>query len=101
MNDEILIRFIEKQCSGEEARKLLRDIELSDENRIRYIQLQSLWASADMLSAVQKKANFREVERIMNRVHQKRLPGYVAYYISIITDIATTLSLFFLPSHKV
>lgn len=99
MNDEILIRFIEKQCSGEDARKLLRNIESCDENKTRYIQLQSLWTSADMLSAGQKKADSREVKRIMNGVHRKRLPDYVAYYISIITEIVTTF--LFLPSNKV
>lgn len=71
MNDEILMRFIEKQCSAEEIRKILRTIESCDENRTRYIQLQSLYASADILSVEQnEEADPGEVERIISGIYQ-------------------------------
>lgn len=70
MNDEILMRFIEKQCSAEEIRKILRTIESCDENRTRYIQLQSLYASADILSVEQnEEADPGEVKRIISGIY--------------------------------
>lgn len=71
MNDEILMRFIGKQCSAEEIRKILRTIESCDENRTRYIQLQSLYASADILSVEQNEvADPGEVKRIISGIYQ-------------------------------
>lgn len=71
MNDEILMRFIGKQCSEEEIRKILGTIESCNENKARYIQLQSLWASTDILSVEQnEEAESEEVERIMSGIYQ-------------------------------
>lgn len=53
MDDEMLIRFIKRQCSSSEARKILLWIEMNEENKAHFTQLQSLWASADICFAVQ------------------------------------------------
>lgn len=49
----MLIRFIKRQCSSSETRKILLWIELNEENKAHFTQLQSLWASADICFAVQ------------------------------------------------
>lgn len=102
MNDEKLIRFIERQCSVEEAREILLWIESNKENKTRFTQLQSLWASADMYYAMQKgEAGQDEVRLIMNKIRRKRLPRYIAYSISAIAGVAAILLFFFLsPLNK-
>lgn len=49
----MLIRFIKRQCSSSEGRKILLWIEMNEENKAHFTQLQSLWASADICFAVQ------------------------------------------------
>lgn len=102
MNDEKLIRFIERQCSVEEAREILLWIDSNKENKTRFTQLQSLWASADMYYAMQKgEAGQDEVRLIMNKIRRKRLPRYIAYSISAIAGVAAILLFFFLsPLNK-
>lgn len=95
MNDERLIRFIERQCSDKEAREILRWIEASSENKARFAQLQSLWASADIASAMQNKdAEPEEVQFIMSQIQRKRLPRIV-YYVSAVASVAAVLLFFF------
>lgn len=97
MNDEKLIRFIERQCSVEEAREILLWIESSNENKACFTQLQSLWVSADMYDVMQKgEVDQKEVRMIMDKIHRKRLPRYIAYYISAIAGVAAILLFFFL-----
>ena len=102
MNDEILIRFIERQCSVEEAREILLWIESGNETKARFAQLQSWWASADVYYAMQKgEADQEEVRFIMDKIRRKRLPRYIAYYISAIAGVAAILLFFFFsPSGK-
>lgn len=95
MNDERLIRFIERRCSDKEAREILRWIEASSENKARFAQLQSLWASADIASAMQnEEANPEEVQFIMSQMQRKRLPRTV-YYVSAVASVAAVLLFFF------
>lgn len=102
MSDEILIRFIERQCSVEEARKILLWIESSRENKSRFIQLQLLWTSIEIYSAEQnEKADPEEVKCIMAGIRRKHLPQYIAYYVSAIVGVAAILLFFlFIPSSK-
>lgn len=102
MNDEILIRFIERQCSVEEARKVLLWIESSGENKRHFTQLQVLGASIDIDFAVQKgRVDPEAVKYIMTGIHRKRFPQYLAYSISAIAGVAAILLFFFfLPSDK-
>lgn len=95
MNDERLIRFIERRCSDKEAREILRWIEASSENKARFAQLQSLWASADIASAMQnEEADPEEVQFIMSQMQRKRLPRTV-YYVSAVASVAAVLLFFF------
>lgn len=96
MNDKILLQFIERQCSQEEAREILLWIESSDENKARFTRLQSLWASVDICYAMQnEEADREEVRLIMDKIHKKRLPRYMAYSISAIAGVAAILLFFF------
>lgn len=95
MNDERLIGFIERRCSDKEAREILRWIEATSENKTRFAQLQSLWASADIASAMQnEEADQADVQFIMSKIQKKRLPR-AFYYISAVASVAAILLFFF------
>lgn len=100
MNDELLIRFIEKQCSTEEARKVLLWIEAEEKNKNHFRQLQSICASIDInFASLHEKANPEAVQSIINQVHEKR-SRYITY-ITAIAGIASAVLLFLMiPSGK-
>lgn len=48
MNDLILIRFIKKNTTIEEAREVLRWIEASDDNKAHFAKLHVMWAASEI-----------------------------------------------------
>lgn len=73
MEDELLIRFIERQCTLEEAHQVLRWIEEDEEHKAYFRQLQSVSASVDIdYSVCYDKAMPEDVKYVMNKVSRKR-----------------------------
>lgn len=100
MNNELLIQFIERQCSVEEAREVLGWIEADEEHKNLFKQLQSVCASIEIDYASRtEKADPAEVKRIMSKVGRKhfKLTAYVGV---AICAAAAILLLLFLPFTK-
>lgn len=73
MDNDLIIRFIERQCTPEEAREVLRWIEASEENKSAFRKMQAVYASVDIDRADREEtADAREVRKIMNKVGEKR-----------------------------
>lgn len=73
MDNDLIIRFIERQCSQEEAREVLRWIEASEENKSAFREMQAVYASVDIDRAAREEtANAEEVRKIMGVVGRKR-----------------------------
>lgn len=100
MNDELLIRFIERQCSVEEAREVLRWIEAAEQHKTHFKQLQSVCAAVEIDYASRtEKADPAEVRLIMSKISRKRFR--LATYISAATCAAAAiLLLLFIPFGK-
>lgn len=98
MDDSLILRFIHKQCSIEEARKVLRWIEADERNKKYFIRLQSIWASIDIEYASRhEEADAEQVRLIINKIRRKR--SQRTFYISLAAGVAVALLLFwFLPS---
>lgn len=100
MNNELLIQFIERQCSVEEAREVLGWIEADEEHKNLFKQLQSVCASVEIDYASRtEKADPTEVKRIMSKVGRKhfKLTAYVGV---AVCAAAAILLLLFLPFTK-
>lgn len=99
MNDELLIRFIERQCSVEEAREVLRWIEAAEQHKTHFKQLQSVCAAVEIDYASRtEKADPAEVRLIMSKISRKRFR--LATYISAAACAAAILLLLFIPFGK-
>lgn len=99
MNDELLIRFIERQCSVEEAREVLRWIEAAEQHKTHFKQLQSVCAAVEIDYASRtEKADPAEVGLIMSKISRKRFR--LATYISAAACAAAILLLLFIPFGK-
>lgn len=73
MDNDLIIRFIERQCSPEEARDVLRWIEASEENKSAFRKMQAVYASVDIDRADREEtADAEEVRKIMGVVGKKR-----------------------------
>ena len=47
MDDKLLIRYIQRNCSKQDAQTVLRWIESSEENKERFRQLYVVWLAAE------------------------------------------------------
>ncbi len=73
MDNDLIIRFIERQCSPEEARDVLRWIEASEENKSAFRKMQAVYASVNIDRADREEtADAEEVRKIMGVVGKKR-----------------------------
>lgn len=75
MTDDLLIRFIEKKCSLQEARAVISWIEENNGNRKHYIQLQTTWAIIEMNRAQGVDAD--AVKYIMKQIRKQRTIRYL------------------------
>ena len=67
MNNDLVIRFIERQCTIEEAREVLRWIEATEENKAVFCQMQAVHAYIGIdHSDSTEKVNTDVVRMIMN-----------------------------------
>ena len=98
MNDEILIRFIKRQCSQEEAREILRWIEATDENKHYFARLQTVWAASEIsLEEQADKVDPDAIRRIMAQVYKKksgRLTVYLSAAAAAAVAVLVLISLF-------
>lgn len=93
MEDDLIIRFIERKCTLEEARQILRWIEEDEEHKAYFRQLQSVSASIDIDYAVRTdKVMPEEVRTIMNKVRRKRIRLMAC--ISVAISVAAVILLF-------
>lgn len=93
MEDDLIIRFIERKCTLEEARQILRWIEEDEEHKAYFRQLQSVSASIDIDYAVRTdKVMPEEVRTIMNKVRRKRIR--LTACISVAISVAAVILLF-------
>lgn len=73
MDDITIIRFIERQCTIEEARAILRWIEADEENKKIFRQLQAIHASVKIDHADRtEKVAPEDVRMIMKEINRKR-----------------------------
>ena len=75
MTDDLLIRFIEKKCSPDEAGAVIGWIEKNDDNRKHYIQLQTTWAMIEMDRARDVDAD--SVKYIIKQIRKKRVTRFL------------------------
>lgn len=93
MEDDLIIRFIERKCTLEEARQILRWIEEDEEHKAYFRQLQPVSASIDIDYAVRTdKVMPEEVRTIMNKVRRKRIR--LTACISLAISVAAVILLF-------
>lgn len=93
MEDDLIIRFIERKCTLEEARQILRWIEEDEEHKAYFRQLQPVSASIDIDYAVRTdKVMPEEVRTIMNKVRRKRIR--LTACISVAISVAAVILLF-------
>ena len=101
MNDEILIRFIERQCSEEEAREILRWIEASDDNKHYFARLQTVWAASEIsLEEQAGRIDPDAIRRIMVQVYKKQRPGRLTVWLSAAAAVVAVLVLISLFSRQ-
>ena len=69
MNNDLVIRFIERQCTIEEAREVLRWIEATEENKAVFCQMQAVHASIGIdHSDRTEKVSPEDVRKIMKEI---------------------------------
>lgn len=101
MNDELLIRFIEKKSTVEEAREVLRWIEADEEHKAYFCQLQSVCASVDInYSSHINKVEPEDLQSIMKKVSQKHFRLAVSISTAVSAVAAILFFLFFPFSNK-
>lgn len=100
MNEELLIRFIERQCTIGEARNVLQWIERDEKNKAHFRQIQSIYASIGIRHvSLYEKAEPETVQSIMNQLQRNR-SRYITY-MTAIASIASAILLFvMIPSEK-
>lgn len=100
MNDDLLIRFITRECTIDEARKVLGWIEESEDHKTYFRQLQSTCASIEIDHAARtEKAPSKEVQLILNKTTRKRY-RIIAGLSAAVSVAAVLLALVFVPFDK-
>lgn len=100
MNNELLIQFIKKQCSIEEARNVLQWIEKNQKNKNYFTELQSIYASIDIRHAsLYEKAEPKAVQSTMNQL-QKSRSRYITYITTMISIASAILLFLMIPSKE-
>ena len=73
MNNDLVIRLIERQCTIEEAREVLRWMEATEENKAVFCQMQAVHASIGIdHSDRTEKVSPEDVRKIMKEISRKR-----------------------------
>ena len=73
MDNNLIIRFIERQCTLDEAREVLRWIEASEENKAVFRNMQAVYASISIDSADRTgNVDAEDVQQIMKEISRKR-----------------------------
>lgn len=90
MDDKLIIRFIERQCTLDEAREVLQWIEANEENKEVFRKVQALYASISIDSADRTgNANTADVQQIMKEISRKRYR--LSTYISAVVCSAAVI----------
>lgn len=88
MEDGLLIKYIKHECSLDEARNVLRWIEASEDNKLRFKELQVAWALIEMTISVNKQAA---------RPRKK----YILYtVVATVASVAAALLWFIIPERQ-
>lgn len=99
MTDELLIRFITKECSPEECRQILHWIESEDINKKRFTQLQAIWTAIELeYTSTHEKADPEEVRLIMSKLQKKRKRRWLLP--SVAAAVAAAILLFIFTPFK-
>ena len=96
MNNDLVIRFIERQCTIEEAREVLRWIEATEENKAVFCQMQAVHASIGIdHSDRTEKVSPEDVRKIMKEISRKRyrlLPYAAAVVCAVVAVLLFIIS---------
>ena len=91
MDDKLLIRYIQRNCSKQDAQTVLRWIESSEENKERFRQLYVVW-----LAAESETVFFAEERKVVKKKHKTLL-----YYIgSAVASVAAVLLICLMGDEK-
>ena len=100
MNNDLVIRFIERQCTIEEAREVLRWIEATEENKAVFCQMQAVHASIGIdHSDRTEKVSPEDVRKIMKEISRKRY-RLLPYAAAVVCAAVAVLLFIFSPLNE-
>ncbi|WP_106831236.1 FecR family protein [Parabacteroides pacaensis] len=103
MDDFLILKFIEKQCSAEDARKVLQWIEADEENKKHFTRLQAIWTAIEMEHmAPWDKVDPAEVQYIMEKIGKKHYRRIISLSLAGCVAVAAAIlfCVFFLRQPK-
>ncbi len=101
MDDYKLIRFIERKCSSDEVLEISNWINASNENKKHFYELQTVWASVEIVNAIKTQSPDQErIDHILSKIKIVKRQSIIRksiIYASLAGAVAAILLFIYLP----